>query len=93
MLDELGAATRQAAAVAPEPQDLFSQAPAALPALDDNERKIADVLTADPLHLDEIATHTGLSPARVAAAMIPLQLKGVAKQLPGGHYVKPTRPT
>jgi DNA processing protein len=65
--------------------------PGVSPPLDAQETRIVDVLTPDPQHLSELAERSGLSNARVAAAMIRLQLKGVAKQLPGSLYVKVTR--
>lgn len=54
----------------------------------DQESKIVAVFNAEPLHLEDIISLSGLSAGSVHAALIQLQLKGCLKQLPGSMYVR-----
>lgn len=72
-----------------EPEKTEAETPTLFtPLLDESEQKVADALDTQPCHLDELIQRTELSVARVASALINLQLKGLAKQLPGSFYVK-----
>lgn len=53
-----------------------------------HEEQVLGSLTKEPVHIDEVITATGLGAGGVSAALVGLQLKGLAKQLPGGLYVK-----
>lgn len=89
ILDELGDAGRtllakhEGTSSVPAPP---SGRPA--PTLDADEQQVFDAIGSVPRHVDEIAEQCGQSMARVAATLITLQLKGVAKQLPGSMYAK-----
>ncbi len=52
-----------------------------------DERKIHDLLTKEPTHIEQIIADTGLSPGAVNAALISLRLKALIKQLPGSFFV------
>ncbi len=56
--------------------------------LPQGEATIADLLTDEPCHPDEMVARTGLGPAQVATALVTLELRGVARQLPGNLYVR-----
>jgi DNA processing protein len=43
-------------------------------------------LGADPLHVDQVAAAAGLAPGGVLAALLGLELRGAAEQLPGKRY-------
>lgn len=42
----------------------------------------------EPTHIDEIAERTGLSPARVGALLLDLELRGLVRQLPGKQFIR-----
>ncbi|HLL46796.1 MAG TPA: DNA-processing protein DprA, partial [Longimicrobiaceae bacterium] len=44
------------------------------------------VLGAEPLHVDDVAAAAGLAPGGVLAALLGLELRGAAEQLPGKRY-------
>jgi DNA processing protein len=52
------------------------------------EKKIFDCLDSEPVHIEQIISQTGLAAGKVNAALVSLRLKGIAKQLPAGYFVK-----
>ncbi len=56
--------------------------------LSDSERAIYDCLTKEPMHVDEVIAQTRLNAGSVNASIVSLQLKGLAKQLPGSFFIK-----
>ncbi|MFO7767313.1 MAG: DNA-processing protein DprA [Pelovirga sp.] len=46
------------------------------------------MLGENPLHHDEIARKCALTPMDLSAILLDLELRGGAKQLPGGHYTR-----
>lgn len=65
---------------APEPQ----RATVAVPV---RFQHLWDVLSDDPLCLDDVAKRAGLSAPAALAALTDLELLGLARQLPGGRFV------
>jgi len=64
-----------------------SDAPAAPSlALEPHERQLLNVLSVDPLSIEALTAASGLSPARVAATLVALQLKGLVKRHAGDVY-------
>jgi DNA processing protein len=57
----------------------------ALP-IDDNERRIMAVVTADPLHIDDIAALANLPISQVGAVLLTLELKGSVRNAGAQHY-------
>ncbi|HHV29858.1 MAG TPA: DNA-protecting protein DprA [Clostridium sp.] len=51
--------------------------------LDDDEKKVAECLKLESMHIDVIARKTGFSIQLVNSILIMLELKGVVEQLPG----------
>jgi len=45
-------------------------------------------MTREPLHLDDLTERSGLTPAAVSGILLGLELKGVARQLPGQRYYR-----
>jgi DNA processing protein len=78
----------QAAIRNPQSDGLFSSP---VPKLNDDERTVHAALHVDERSLEQLCEHTGLPAAKVASTLITLQLKGMAKQLPGGLFVRPGR--
>jgi DNA processing protein len=56
--------------------------------LTDDESRVVDLLSWEPAHVDELTVRTGLTPHRLAEVLLGLELKGVARQVPGRCYVR-----
>ena len=54
---------------------------------DEFETKLMNVLTNEPLHLDDIRNLTGLPIERVSATLVMMELKGLVRQVGGNNYV------
>ncbi|MCX8053482.1 MAG: DNA-processing protein DprA [Armatimonadetes bacterium] len=54
----------------------------------ENERQIAALLSLDPLQVDEIIEKTGLPAPMVAGTLTILEMKNVARRVPGNAYVR-----
>ncbi len=59
-----------------------------LPALSSEERTVLTLMSREPLHLDDLTEQSGLTVAGVAGILLALELKGVARQLPGQRYYR-----
>jgi DNA processing protein len=55
---------------------------------DEAEAKVLQMLTAEPVHVDDIRAQCGLAAAEVSASLAMLELKGRARQVGGMHYVR-----
>jgi DNA processing protein len=58
----------------------------ALP-VDEIESQVISALGSEPLHVDEIRSHTGLPVEKVSAALVMMELKGMVRQVGGMQYV------
>lgn len=56
--------------------------------LSDNEKRIYDALSEEPIHIDALAQKCQLSTARTLAILLTLELKNVVKQLAGKMFVR-----
>ena len=56
--------------------------------LDETERSLLNVLTVEPLHIDEIARAASLPMSIVSATLAMMELKGVARQTGGMNYIR-----
>lgn len=56
--------------------------------LDGNALTLYRCLTAEPLHIDELARKSGLTPMEVSAILLHLELQGGVEQLPGMRYLR-----
>ena len=68
--------------------DSESQAASATAGLGEQERAVFEVLQGEAVSIEAIAEATGQSAARIAAALVGLQLRGLARQLPGNTFVR-----
>lgn len=82
-LGEVGEALRGAATSAGD-----DSPPTAGPKLSTDEAAILGVLDHQERSLELIAESTGRTPSKVASTLITLQLKGLARQLPGNLFVR-----
>ncbi|HUU39885.1 MAG TPA: DNA-processing protein DprA, partial [Desulfatiglandales bacterium] len=58
-----------------------------LPPLDEDEKKVLEILGNYPIHIDSIISHSCMDPAKVAGLLTKLELKGLIRQLPGKMFV------
>jgi DNA processing protein len=51
------------------------------------EAKLLEILGAEPIHLDEIRSRSGLPIERVSATLVMMELKGLVRQVGGMNYI------
>ncbi len=56
--------------------------------LSEDEMKVYSALGSEPIHIDEIAKITGISPAKLASTLLSLELAGHLKQIPGKMFIR-----
>lgn len=56
--------------------------------LSENQRRIYDSLSYEPVHIEDIITQTDIPVGSTNASLISLQLKGLIKQLAGNYFIK-----
>ena len=52
-----------------------------------DENKIYDIISLEPLHLDEIAFQSGMPSQRCSELLLQLELKGLVLQVEGNRFV------
>lgn len=58
-----------------------------LPPITDEEKTFYQLLSHEPVHLDELIVRSGLSAQEALAILMFLEIKGMVRQLPGKFYV------
>jgi DNA processing protein len=58
--------------------------------LNEEEQRVFDLLSWEPAHVDELTVRSHVAPDRLVVLLLELELKGVAKQVPGHRYVRQT---
>lgn len=84
VLEELGLA----AGAAPQPQLSLELPATPREELSGDEAQLLRALGPDPLQVDDLIQESGLGAAKVTAALVLLELKGLARRLPGNTYVR-----
>jgi DNA processing protein len=56
--------------------------------LNEYEKHFLNYISADPLHIDEIANLTELSPAQVNETLLSLELKNIIREVEGKRYIR-----
>ncbi len=56
--------------------------------MDESERKIYEVISDYPMHIDQIGRLGGMDPGGVLSTLMKMELKGIVKQLPGKMFVR-----
>jgi DNA processing protein len=69
-----------------EPAKAAAVAARPLPPMTETQRAVYGLLRPEALHADAIVQQSGLSVAEVANALITLEMKGLARRLPGNRY-------
>lgn len=54
--------------------------------MSDEERKLCDILTGEPLHIDILSRELSLPPAKTLSLLLNLEIKGVAMQADGKRF-------
>jgi DNA processing protein len=75
----------------PPQLDMFSKTPAvASPAihLTENEQKVLNLLSHEPVHIDQLARQTSMPASQLLAILLDLEFKYALKQLPGKFFIK-----
>jgi DNA processing protein len=66
------------------------QGDAALPKtaaeLTGEDRRVCDILTGEPMHIDVLSRELSLSPAKTLSLLLNLELKGIVKQAEGKRF-------
>jgi DNA processing protein len=52
----------------------------------DDEKRLCDILTGEPMHIDVLSRELSLPPARALTLLLNLELKGVARQADGKRF-------
>lgn len=55
---------------------------------DETERKVLTLLSAEPIHIDELSARSAIPIAELNACLSMLELRGQARQVGGMHYVR-----
>ena len=58
--------------------------------LDDQERRILNLVPLDPVHVDEILRDAGIEPSRALATLTVLEMRRLVRRLPGSQYCRTT---
>jgi DNA processing protein len=88
IIDELGEVSEPLKAMQPQEEELPLLAAAAMAALNDDERQILNALDGQGQSIEVIADSTERPPSKVASLLLNLQLKGLARQLPGNIFLR-----
>ncbi len=56
--------------------------------LEPDERKLVELLSLQPKHVDQVIKESQLSPQQVVGTLTLLEMKGVVKRVPGNAYVR-----
>jgi DNA processing protein len=57
-------------------------------ALNERERRILEMVSASPRHIDEVVAETELPPSIVSSTLLTLEIRGLIEQLAGQRYVR-----
>lgn len=55
-------------------------------ALNEREKEVHGLLEAQPQHIDDLIARSGLPPSIVSSILLTLEIRGLARQLPGQRY-------
>jgi len=76
--------------LAPLPGPTAKAQPVAAPVLDESEARVAAALGLAPLSIDDLIEQIGMATPEVQSALVTLELKLVARRLPGNRFVRDT---
>jgi len=91
IINELGDAGRALVSASSEPSDESRAAASAMNGLTEVEQLVLNAMDREERTIETIAEITGQPTAKVAATLVGLQLRGLARQLPGNYFVRMQR--
>jgi len=56
--------------------------------LSEEEKRVFNALTAEPVHIDVLAKKLGIPTSSLLTLLLRLELKGLVRQLPGTQFVR-----
>ena len=56
--------------------------------LEPEEQKLYDIITIEPVHVDDLAEKSGVAVSKALSLLLGLELKGIVRQVPGMRYVR-----
>ena len=56
--------------------------------LDDQEQRILNLVTLDPIHVDQVLSQAGIEPSRALATLTVLEMRRLVRRLPGGQFFR-----
>lgn len=65
-----------------------AQASIQLESFNDDERKLIEILSLQPKHVDQVIKESGLPSHKVSCTLTMLEMRGVVKRVPGNSYVR-----
>ena len=71
-----------------EESDVLRSSPIEPLDMDESERKIFEIISDYPMHIDQIGRLGGMDPGGILSALMKMELKGIVKQLPGKMFVR-----
>ncbi len=74
--------------LAPQLELSRNKEPKKIPELQGSLKKIYETLSAEPLHVDQIAIKTQLSPAETLSGLLTLELMGLIRQMAGKMFIR-----
>lgn len=83
ILDEFGLGNRDT-----EGTDVFRGGPDEPLIMDESERKIFEIISDYPMHIDQIGRLGDMDPGGILSTLMKMELKGIVKQLPGKMFVR-----
>jgi len=83
ILDEFSLGNRST-----EGTDVLRGAPDEPLGMEESERKIFEIISDYPMHIDKIGRLAGMDPGGVLSTLMKMELKGIVKQLPGKMFVR-----
>ena len=52
----------------------------------DEEKRLCDILTGEPVHIDDLSRQLSLAPAKALSLLLNLELKGIVRQAEGKMF-------
>jgi DNA processing protein len=71
-----------------EGSEVRSATEGALLEMDELERRLYEIISDYPIHIDEIVREGGMDTGEVSSLLMEMELKGIVKQLPGKMFVR-----
>ena len=71
-----------------EKNGVLKSSPSELLDMDESEKKIFEIISDYPMHIDQIGRSGSIDPGRILSILMKMELKGAVKQLPGKMFIR-----